>query len=135
MEQHFSIKVLSGSYSILQVKDISGLPEIVNRTGNSFFSLIRLKGEWTIICESGVMPDDSLVVDSSHGWRVFLIDEPLTFDMIGVIYRITEILKDAGISVMAISAFSTDAFLVREDDLQSSLRALQAGEFSVPDLS
>ena len=77
------------------------------------------------------MPDDSLVVDSSHGWRVFLIDEPLTFDMIGVIYRITEILKDAGISVMAISTFTTDAFLVREDDLQPSLRALQAGGFSV----
>ena len=81
------------------------------------------------------MPDESLVVDSSHGWRVFLIDEPLTFDMIGVIYRITEILKDAGISVMAISAFTTDAFLVRRDDLQPSLRALQAGGFLVPDLS
>ena len=77
------------------------------------------------------MPDDSLVVDRSHGWRVFLIDEPLTFDMIGVIYRTTEILKDADISVMAISAFTTDAFLVREDDLQPSLRALQAGGFSV----
>ena len=135
MEQHFSIKVLSGIYSILKVKDISGLPEIVDRTGNGFFSLTRLAGEWTIICEGGGMPDESLVVDSSHGWRVFLIDEPLTFDMIGVIYRITEILKDAGISVMAISAFTTDAFLVRGDDLQSSLRALQAGGFSVPDLS
>ena len=131
MEQHLSIKVLSGIYSILKVKDRPGLPEIVNRTGNGFFSLMRLAGEWTTICEDGRMPDDSLVVDSSHGWRVFLIDEPLTFDMIGVIHRITEILKDAGISVMAISAFSTDAFLVREDDLQSSLRALQAGGFSV----
>ena len=135
MEQHFSIKVLSGIYSILKVKDRPGLPEIVNRTGNSFFSLIRLKGEWTIICESGGMPDDSLVVESSQGWRVFLIDEPLTFDMIGVIYRTTEILKDVGISVMAISAFTTDVFLVSEDDLQPSLRALQAGGFSVPDLS
>ncbi|MYA23085.1 MAG: ACT domain-containing protein [Gemmatimonadetes bacterium] len=112
MEQHFSIKVLSGIYSILKVKDRPGLPEIVNRTGNSFFSLIRLKGEWTIICESGGMPDDSLVVESSHGWRVFLIDEPLTFDMIGVIYRITEILKDAGISVMAIYAITNDVFFV-----------------------
>ena len=137
MEQHFSIKVLYGIYSILKVKDSPGLPEIVNRnrTGNGFFSLTRLSGEWTIICEGGRMPDDSLVVDSSHGWRVFLIDEPLTFDMIGVIYRITEILKDAGISVMAISTFTTDAFLVREDDLQPSLRALQAGGFSVSDLS
>ena len=68
---------------------------------------------------------------TSRVFRQLLIDEPLTFDMIGVIYRITEILKDAGISVMAISAFSTDAFLVREDDLQPSLRALQAGGFSV----
>ena len=134
MEQHYSIKVLSGVHSILKVKDSPGLPEIVNRTGSGFFSLMRLEGEWTIICESGGMPDDSLVVGSSHGWRVFLIDESLTFDMIGVIYRTTEILKDAGISVMAISAFTTDAFLVREDDLQPSLRALQAGGFSVPDL-
>ena len=135
MEQHFSIKVLPGIYSILKVKDSPGLPAIVDRTGNGLFSLTRLAGEWTIICESGGMIDDSLVIDSSHGWRVFLIDEPLTFDMIGVIYRTTEILKDAGISVMAISAFTTDAFLVREEDLQPSLRALQAGGFSVPDSS
>lgn len=135
MAQHFSIKVLSGIYSILQVKDILRLPEIINRTGSGFFSLTRLEGEWTIICEDGRMPDDSLVVvvASSPGWRVFLIDEFLTFDMIGVIYRITEMLKDAGISVMAISAFTTDAFLVREADLQPALRALQAGGFSVPD--
>ena len=131
MKQHFSIKVLSETYSILKVKDRPGWPEIVNRTGNGFFSLMRLAGEWTIICDAREMPDDSLVVDRSHGWRVFLIDEPLTFDMIGVIYRTTEILKDAGISVMAISTFSTDAFLVREDDLRPSLRALQAGGFSV----
>ena len=45
MEQHFSIKVLPGIYSILKIEDSPGLPEIVNRTGNSFFSLIRLKGE------------------------------------------------------------------------------------------
>ena len=45
--------------------------------------------------------------------------------------KTTEILKDANISVMAISAFTTDAFLVREDDLQPALRALQAGGFSV----
>ena len=135
MKQHFSIKVLSRIYSILKVKDSPGLPEMVNKTGNDFFSLTRLAEEWTIICESGEMSDDSLVVDSSHGWRIFLIDEPLTFDMIGVISRTTEILKDAGISVMAISTFTTDAFLVREDDLQPSLRALQARGFSVSDLS
>ena len=109
MKQHFSIKVLSGTYSILRVKDSPGWPEIVNRTGNGFFSLMRLEGEWTIICEGEGIPDDSLVVDSSHGWRIFLIDEPLTFDMIGVIYRTTEILKDAGVSVMAVSTFTTDA--------------------------
>jgi len=131
MKQHFSIKVQSGIYSILKVKDSPGLPEIVSRAGNGFFSLMRLAGEWTIICEGEGVPYDSLVIDSSHGWRAFLIDEPLTFDMIGVIYKTTEILKDANISVMAISAFTTDAFLVREDDLQPSLRALQAGGFSV----
>ncbi len=38
MEQHFSIKVLAGIYSILKVKDRPGLPEIVNGTGNGFFS-------------------------------------------------------------------------------------------------
>ncbi len=132
MEQHFSIKVLPGTYSILKAKDSPKLADIVNKIGNGFFSLMRLEEEWTIVCEDGAMSDDSLLIDRSHGWRVFLIAEPLAFDMIGVIYRTTEILKDAGVSVMAISAFTTDAFLVRKDDLQPSLRALQAGGFSVP---
>ena len=38
MEQHFSIKVLSGIYSILKIEDSPGLPEIVNRTGPMVFS-------------------------------------------------------------------------------------------------
>lgn len=127
MEQDFSLKVLAGMYSIVEVSDRPEWPA----TGSGFFCLTRLAGAWTVICAEEAVPDASLVIANSSGWRVFFIAECLTFDMIGVIHRIAEILKDAGISVMAISAFSTDAFLVRADDLQPALSALQAGGFAV----
>jgi hypothetical protein len=44
--------------------------------------------------------------------------------LVGVIARITTVLADTGVSVLVISAFDTDYFLVREIDLERGLKAL-----------
>jgi uncharacterized protein len=48
----------------------------------------------------------------------------LGWDVVGFLALVTRILAEAGVSCGALSAFSRDHLLVRQDDLPKALRAL-----------
>lgn len=60
-------------------------------------------------------------------FRLLTFDLELDWKMVGFLAHVTRILADAGISVGALSAFSRDHLLVKQDDLGAALRAL--GEY------
>ncbi len=55
---------------------------------------------------------------------VTLSADELGWDVVGFLARVTEILAAAGVAVGALSAFSRDHLLVKQDDLGKALRAL-----------
>ena len=57
-------------------------------------------------------------------FRLLTFDLELDWKMVGFLAHVTRILADAGISVCALSAFSRDHLLVKQDDLGAALRAL-----------
>jgi hypothetical protein len=58
------------------------------------------------------------------GFRLLTFDIELDWKLVGFLARVTQILADAGISCGALSAFSRDHLLVRQDDLGKALRVL-----------
>ena len=58
------------------------------------------------------------------GFRLVTLDVELAWDVVGYLARVTEILAAANVSVGALSAFSRDHLLVKQDDLGRALRAL-----------
>ena len=58
------------------------------------------------------------------GFRLVTLDVQLGWHVVGYLARVTEILAAEGISVGALSAFSRDHLLVKQDDLGRALRAL-----------
>lgn len=58
------------------------------------------------------------------GFRLVTLDVELPWDTVGYLARVTEILAGAGVSVGALSAFSRDHLLIKQDDLAKALRAL-----------
>ncbi len=58
------------------------------------------------------------------GFRLVTFNQELGWNVVGYLARITEILARAGISVGALSAFSRDHLLIKQDDLGKALRAL-----------
>ncbi len=58
------------------------------------------------------------------GFRLVTLDIVLDWQVVGYLARITEILAQSGISVGALSAFSRDHLLIKQDDLGPALRAL-----------
>ena len=58
------------------------------------------------------------------GFRLVTFDVELGWNVVGYLARVTEILAAAGIPVGALSAFSRDHLLIKQDDLGHALRAL-----------
>ena len=52
------------------------------------------------------------------------LDVELPWNVVGFLARVTEILAGAGVSVGALSSFSRDHLLIKQDDLGTALRVL-----------
>lgn len=58
------------------------------------------------------------------GFRLLTLDIELGWEVVGYLARVTTILAEAGIPVGALSAFSRDHLLIKQDDLGKALRVL-----------
>ena len=58
------------------------------------------------------------------GFRLLTLGVELGWDVVGFLARVTAILAEAGVPVGALSSFSRDHLLVKQDDLGRALRAL-----------
>lgn len=77
--------------------------------------------ELSVVCLDEGVPHD---VQRESGWRCLRVIGKLDFSLIGVIAKITTVLADTGLSVLSLSTFNTDYFLVRETDLSRAVHAL-----------
>ena len=58
------------------------------------------------------------------GFRLVTLDIELPWNVVGFLARVTGLLAAAGVSVGALSAFSRDHLLIKQDDLGKALRVL-----------
>lgn len=61
------------------------------------------------------------------GFRLLTFDLILDFNVVGFLAEVSRILAEAEISIIALSAFSRDHILIKQDDLAKALKVL--GEF------
>ncbi len=87
------------------------------------FAVIVDKNETTVIIqEECVKSGDALEIE--RGWRIMTFDMVLPFGLVGFMARISTALADAEVGIFVISAFSTDHILVKEEDLEKTVRVL-----------
>lgn len=117
-----NFSLLNGKYSVCQLgpKELPAL----NFDGQEFMSITRTAEETSVICRSGLAIGARRI---EEGWRVFQIDGPLDFGLIGILADVTRLLARAGISIFAMSTFDTDYILVKEARLEAAITALRAG--------
>jgi len=101
-------------------------PELSPRPGSPFL-IFRDGREVTLLLEE----DDwqrirHIVRDAKmeRGFRLVTLDIELPWNVIGYLARVTAILAAAGIPVRALSSFSRDHLLIKQDDLGKALRVL-----------
>jgi len=101
-------------------------PELSPRA-DALFMLLRDAHETTLLVEEDdwrAMRHVLRDARSEGGWRLLTLDIELPFNVVGYLARVTEILAAAGIPVAALSAFSRDHLLIKQDDLGAALRVL-----------
>jgi hypothetical protein len=89
--------------------------------GEGLVALIRDAEELSVICPERHLPKAQAAVT---GWRALRVSGPLDFSLVGVMATLTTPLAQAGVSLLAVSTYSTDYLLVREGDLARALEAL-----------
>jgi hypothetical protein len=93
-------------------------------------AVIRDRNEITcLVEESSLRPAGLLAVDA--GWKVITFDMILPFGLIGFLARVSGTLAKAGISICALSAYSTDHILVKTKDLEKALACMEQLGFMV----
>jgi hypothetical protein len=125
------VDVLPGTFVLVGMRHADWLrllenPELSPRP-ESIFMLLRDAHEVTLLLEEDdwrAMRHAARDARAEVGFRLVTLDIELQWDVVGYLARVTGILAAAGLSVGALSAFSRDHLLVRQDDLPALLRAL-----------
>lgn len=59
------------------------------------------------------------------GYRIITFEAILPFSLVGFLSKISTALAKKGVSILAISSFSTDHILVKEENLEKAREALE----------
>ncbi len=101
-------------------------PELSPRAESNFF-LLRDPFEVTLLVPEEdwrAMRHAARDARVEAGFRLVTLGVELGWDVVGFMALVTRILAEAGVPVGALSAFSRDHLLIRQDDLGRALRAL-----------
>jgi hypothetical protein len=101
-------------------------PELSPRAESNFM-LLRDPFEVTLLLDESdwrSMRHAARDAKVEGGFRLVTLDVELGWDVVGFIARVTAILAEAGVAVGALSSFSRDHLLIKQEDLGTALRAL-----------
>jgi hypothetical protein len=101
-------------------------PELSPRAESNFM-LLQDRFEVTLLVEGDdwrAMRHAARDARVEGGFRLVTFDIELPWNVVGFLARVTEILAGEGVAVGALSAFSRDHLLIKQDDLGKALRVL-----------
>ena len=119
---HLNLRLLEGNYAVCRLGAAEKVPAWAMNAGG-FSSITRTADELSVVCAEAVVPAGTRC---ETGWRIFQVEGPLDFSMIGVLVSVTQPLADAKVSVFSISTYDTDYVFVREADIEKAIGAFSA---------
>jgi uncharacterized protein len=118
---NLKLDLLPDRLAVCRLAGDAGIPEWAGH-GAGFYSVTRAPGELSVVCAEGAVPNG---VKHDGGWRVFQIEGPFDFGVVGILVSAAAPLADAGVPIFAVSTFDTDYVLVKEDQVERAVLALE----------
>ena len=116
-------------YSVNLLSSEADLQKWLKRD-ESLLSITFDRGAWTVVCPAphASQPDRHADIQAQTHWGCFEVAGNLEFETVGILADLSDVLRNAEISIYAISTFTTDYLLVISDNVQPAADALrQAG--------
>jgi hypothetical protein len=93
-----------------------------------FWSVTRTSEELSVVCAEASVPEG---VRCEAGWRILKVAGPLEFSLTGILLAVATPLAETGVSIFVISTFDTDYVLVKEENVDRAVTALEAAGHGV----
>jgi hypothetical protein len=122
------LRTLPDTYAIVRLQPGAELPEWVDK--GPFRSVTRTDNEVSVVCRDRDVPEGE---SAEPGWRVLEVLGPLDFSLTGVVASLVDPLAKAEIPLFVVSTFETDYVLVRGNDLDDAIEALELAGHEVDD--
>jgi hypothetical protein len=120
----YSLTRLPIHYAVCALPPTAAIPAWAG--SSDFLSITRTRDELSIICAQAVLPDDlPSDVQVARGWVLLRVEGPFDFDVVGVLATLAAPLAQAGVVILAVATYKTDYLLVKEEQLESAVAALQ----------
>jgi hypothetical protein len=123
MMQSLKLTLLPERFAVVQIKDPAIALPLTWEDDRHLHAIIQTSGETTLVCLEAEIPEG---LPAESGWRALEVSGPLAFELTGILASIAVPLAQAGVSIFALSTYSTDIVLIKETALPQASSALQA---------
>lgn len=116
-----TLTILANLFTIHRLTADASIPHDVY--DSPFFNITHTSEELSLI-----LPED-VEIRSEHsdsGWACIQVNGPQSLDQVGILAGISSTLAEAQVSILTISTYDTDYFLVKLDHLVPAKEALEA---------
>lgn len=120
------LKLLKDMYGVCRLNNNSKIPEWGAK--GEFSSITRTEDELSIVCLQNNIPEG---IQCEKSWKVFKIEGPLDFSLIGILSAISSLMAEKGISIFAISTYDTDYILIKDKDLNKAIEVLSNDKYEI----
>ena len=118
------LKVLPDALTVCKVQDISDID-----LSRPLYFIGKTDEELSLVCETAYTPAHTL--EREDNWRAFRIEGTLDFSLVGILAKLSGILAEAGIGIFAVSTYNTDYILVKAENLERALSAIEQKGYEI----
>ena len=122
--RRMELKRIDGQFTVCKLKSVADID-----LHQEFYFIGRTDEEISLVCKTEDTPVETLERDD--GWRAFRIQGTLDFSLIGILSKISAILAENKIGIFAVSTYNTDFILVKEDNFETALMALEKNGYNI----
>ncbi len=117
-----NLKVLDADLSVCKISFPEEIP-----FGDPYVFVGKTDEELSLVCGTQSVPKTCTVRED--GWKAFRVVGSMEFSLVGILSKITSVLAENQISVFAVSTFNTDYILVKAEQLDRTVQALESSGY------
>lgn len=122
---NLKLTLLKEKYAVCRLNRNERIPAWAYK--GDLFSITRTNDELSILCLQENIESEDLDEDilCEKEWRIFKVEGPLDFSLVGILANLSCIMKEAEVSIFALSTYDTDYIMVKDDKAEAALKALK----------